>query len=214
MDKRTGTEDIAAAKGPEGADPEPAERTPLRAIFWLFFQIGIMSFGGGLSAWLFRELVEKRKWLTATEFLSGLTLVQALPGVNMTNMSVYVGQRLRGVPGVLTALLALLSGPFFILIGLATVFRQVQSISWSHSVLEGVATAAVGLLLSMGVKAVRNFKPGLAHGAVLVAIIGCVGGLRLPMVPVVAVLAPVSVAIAWWEQSTGRGPKRERSDAR
>src|SRR5512146_299890 len=86
----------------------PAAPPRLRDIFWVFCQIG-----------------EMRKRLTATEFLSGLPLVQALPGVNMTNMSVYVGQRLRGVPGVLTALFGLLIGPFFILIALSTAYHTI-----------------------------------------------------------------------------------------
>ena len=181
------------------ASDAPAQPTRLRDIFWLFFQIGVMSFGGGLSAWLFREIVEKRKWLTATEFLSGLTLVQALPGVNMTNMSVYVGQRLRGVPGVLIALFGLLVGPFFILIALSTAYHTIEDIPWSHAALAGLATSAVGLLLSMGVKAIRAFKPSVAHGLVLIVVVAAVGGLRLPMVPVIVVMAPISVAIAWYE---------------
>jgi chromate transporter len=177
----------------------PSGQTRLRDIFWLFFQIGIMSFGGGLSAWLFREIVEKRKWMTATEFLSGLTLVQALPGVNMTNMSVYVGQRLRGVPGVLTALFGLLVGPFFILIALRTAYHTIDDVPWSHAALAGLATTAVGLLLSMGVKAIRAFKPSMAHGLVLLIVVVTVGGFRLPMVPVIVLMAPISVAIAWFE---------------
>lgn len=192
--------------------PSATERTRLRDIFWLFFQIGVMSFGGGLSAWLFREIVEKRKWLTATEFLSGLTLVQALPGVNMTNMSVYVGQRLRGVPGVLTALFGLLLGPFFILIALSTAYHTIEDIPWSHAALAGLATSAVGLLLSMGVKAIRAFKPSVAHAIVLVVVVVTVGGLRIPMVPVIIVMAPISVAIAWFELK--RKPiRKEAKDA-
>lgn len=208
--------DIRIAEGavaPHGGTSPLQERTSLGAILWLFFQIGVLSFGGGLSAWLYREIVEKRKWLTATDFLGGMALVQALPGVNMTNMSVYVGQRLRGVPGVLTALFGLLSGPFFILIGLGTAFHWVEEVPWSHAALAGVATAAVGLLLSMGVKAIRNLKPGVAHGIILVAIVVAVGGLRLPMIPVVAVLAPISVAVAWFEQRKARASMGD-SDAR
>jgi chromate transporter len=196
---------------PSTAGDASARPTRLRDIFWLFFQIGVMSFGGGLSAWLFREIVEKRKWLTATEFLSGLTLVQALPGVNMTNMSVYVGQRLRGVAGVLTALFGLLVGPFFILIALSTAYHTIDNIAWSHAALAGLATSAVGLLLSMGVKAIRAFKPSVAHGLVLVVIVIAVGGLRLPMVPVIVVMAPLSVAIAWYELK--KKTKKKAGDA-
>jgi chromate transporter len=189
------------------ADNGGARPTPLRSIFGLFFQIGIMSFGGGLSAWLYREIVERRKWLTAVEFLSGMALVQALPGVNMTNLSVYVGQHLRGPKGSVAAVLGLLTGPFFIIIGLAAIFHRIQSVSWSHSVLEGVATTAVGLLFSMSVKAIRSAKMKLGHLAVLAAVVAAVGGLRWPMIPVVLVLAPISVALAWYYK------KRESSDA-
>ena len=48
-------------------------------LFLIFTRIGLTSFGGGLSGWLFREFVQRHRWLTQDEFLSGLAICQTLP---------------------------------------------------------------------------------------------------------------------------------------
>jgi chromate transporter len=67
----------------------------LSTIFLVFLRIGLVSFGGGLFGWIHREVVAKRGWLTDDEFFSGLALAQVLPGTNVSNMTVIIGQRLR-----------------------------------------------------------------------------------------------------------------------
>ena len=168
------------------------------AIFFLFLQIGLFSFGGGVLGWLYREVVEKRGWLRDTDFLGGLTVAQVMPGINVTNMAVYIGQRLRGVIGSAVAVVAILTGPFFFVIGLLMVYGQIQQISWAPNFMQGVATAAVGLFLSVGIKSIRKNIRGIGHYAVMLGIVVAVGILRWPMVPVVLCLAPVSVALAWF----------------
>ena len=75
----------------------------LSDLFNVFFKIGLMSFGGGLVSWIHRDVVIARGWMTNEEFLSGLSLSQVLPGVNSTNTSIFVGQRLRGPVGAVVA---------------------------------------------------------------------------------------------------------------
>lgn len=169
----------------------------LPEIFSLFFQIGLLSFGGGLSAWLYREVVERHRWLTATDFLSGLALSQVMPGVNVANLSIYIGQRLRGIPGAITALIGLLFAPFFIIIGFAAVYAHINSISWAHNFLCGVATAAVGLVMSVALKSIRNTMRDIAPFAIMAIIVLTVGFLHWPMVPVVLIITPISVLLAW-----------------
>ncbi|CAN0501556.1 unnamed protein product, partial [Phaeothamnion confervicola] len=100
---------------------------PLATIFWIFFQIGALSIGGGLTAWLYREIVDKRRLMSGADFIGALTLAQVLPGINMTNLSVYVGQRLRGVEGALVAMFGLLLVPFFAIIAIGSVYAQLKS---------------------------------------------------------------------------------------
>jgi chromate transporter len=181
-----------------GAGTGPAiKHVSLREIFLLFFQIGALSFGGGLVAWVYREVVERRKWLTETEFLGGLTLAQVLPGINMTNMAVYVGQRMRGVAGASIAVTGLLLVPFFAVIGLVSIYAQIETNPTLQSFMDGVATTAVGLFMSVGIKSLRNSVKEVLPLAIMAAIVVMVGILRWPLIPVILGLAPLSVALAW-----------------
>lgn len=188
--------DSAAAPAPHPAHPTAS----VGALFWLFFQIGAMSFGGGLMAWVYREVVEKRRWLAPSDLLSGIALAQVLPGVNITNLAIYVGQRMRGVVGAAAAMTGLLVVPFFAVIGLAAIYTQIDSIPWMHNFMAGVATAAVGLVLSVTLKSIRTSIRGVGPFAVLIAVFVAIGILHWPLLPVVLGLAPVSVALAWFAQ--------------
>jgi chromate transporter len=187
----------------------------LPSLFWLFFQIGAMSFGGGLMAWVYREVVEKRHWLPASDLLSGVALAQVLPGVNITNLSIYVGQRMRGALGAATCLIALLTAPFFWVIGLAAIYHQIEAISWAHAFMSGVATSAVGLVLSVTLKSIRTSVRGIGPIGILLGIFIAIGVLHWPLVPVVAVLAPISVVIAWYstKPSDTAEDEKAKSDA-
>ena len=186
---------------PIGEDPLKRPIGSLPGLFWIFFQIGAMSFGGGLSAWIYREIVTKRGWMTDIDFHTGLALSQVLPGVNNVNMALHVGQRLRGAIGAATCVGAMLLAPFFMIIGLATAYDQIKDIAWVHDLLDGVAAAAVGLLVSVAARSARGTFHGVAPFAVAIAFIVIIGLLRWPMIPVVLTLAPLSVALVWW---TGR----------
>ena len=172
-------------------------RVRLWELFSIFFRIGMFSFGGGLSAWIYREIVELRGWLTEQEFLSGMALSQILPGANVSNLSVYIGQRLRGVSGAVVALLALLTAPFLAVIGLLAVYDRISAIPWAAAAMDGVAAAAIGLLLRMAIRAGRQASTTLSGAVALAATFIGVGVLRWPLIPVVLCVAPLSVAAAW-----------------
>lgn len=182
--------------------PPAKPPVPLLSIFLAFLQLGAVSFGGGLSAWMYREVV-KRGWMEEDEFLAGLGLAQVLPGTNVSNLAVYVGSRLRGAAGASAALIGLLTIPFFGVIALLWVYRQATDRALLQAVLDGVAAAAAGLMLLMAWKTGRRAARTLAGALVLIATFVLIGVLGLPMIPVVLCLVPISVAAAW-----PRGPRR------
>lgn len=193
-----------AATGDGAPTSEPApQQVSLRTIFWIFFQIGALSFGGGLTAWLYREIVEKRNLMSGADFMGGMTLAQVMPGINMTNMSVYVGQRLRGVKGAVTAMAGLLLVPFFAIILIGTFYAQIKEIEVLHHFLDGVAATAVGLLLAMTIKAIKVTRMGAMQLFIGALVVLAVGILRLPMVPVILVLAPISIWLCWPKATGG-----------
>src|SRR5689334_12613673 len=72
------------------------ESVGLVELFLLFSQLGLSSFGGGVSAWIHRAFVERRGWLSEAEFSAALALGRIMPGANVVNLAILVGQRLRG----------------------------------------------------------------------------------------------------------------------
>jgi chromate transporter len=170
---------------------------PLYSIFWVFFRIGMFSFGGGLTGWMYRDVVTLRGWITDNDFLSGLALGQILPGANVANLAVYIGQHLRGSVGATCALLGLLTGPFFAVIGMAIAYDQIVGMPWIQDSMSGAAAAAIGLMLLVALKGAQQASRHLASLIVFLATFVAVGILQWPLVPVVLCLAPVSVFLAW-----------------
>lgn len=173
----------------------------LHQIFLAFCNIGAFSFGGGISGLIHREIVHNKKWLSDTEMLAGLALAQVVPGANVANTCVYVGQRLRGVPGAAAALLGLLCIPFFATVFVYLMWDQLSAIPMMDSVVDGVAAAAVGLNLRLAMVGAQRSFPKIFPMLIMAATIVAVGVLRWPIIPVMAVLAPLSIAYAWPRKS-------------
>jgi chromate transporter len=177
-------------------DARPISKIGLPAIFAAFFRLGVTSFGGGTAGWLYREIVERRRWITDQEFLSDSALGRLAPGSGGVNLTVQVGQRLRGAPGAVAAVLGLLSGPLAIVVALAIGYQRIGQSTMLDAVFDGVAAAAVGLTFATGLKLVQFRAASTVPLAVTCATVLCVGVLRWPMIPVVFCLAPVSIGLA------------------
>jgi len=171
-------------------------RIGLPAIFAAFFWLGVTSFGGNTAAWLYHRIVQRRHWVTDTEFLAGVALGRIMPGSGGVNLTVQVGQRLRGSAGAAAAVVGLLSGPLVTVVAFAMAYT---TIGWSpavHAVLDGIAAAAIGLTFATGLKLLPGGSARLGPLAVTLATVLCVGVLRWPMLPVVLCLAPISIGLA------------------
>lgn len=169
----------------------------LLQILLLFARVGLTSFGGGLSAWIYREVVTRRGWLKEEEFLGALTLGQILPGSNVVNLSIYVGYRMKGAIGSVVAVTSLLVPPMAVIVLLATVFHEFAQLAWLHRFLEGVAAAAVGMTASVGFRTARALLADQRWPLLLIlAVFLAVGVLRWPLVPVAIVAGSVGLVIA------------------
>ena len=174
-----------------------ANDVSLLQILLLFARVGLTSFGGGLSAWIYREVVTQRGWLKEEEFLGALTLGQILPGSNVVNLSIYVGYRMKGAMGSAVAVTSLLVPPMIVIVMLATGFHQFARLAWVHRFLEGIAAAAVGMTASVGFRAARALLAGQRLPLLLiVAVFVAVGVMRWPLVPVAIAAGAAGLAIA------------------
>jgi chromate transporter len=197
------------------AVPSRSRTSGALALFLLFSGLGLSTFGGGVSAWMHRAFVERRRALTEREFGAAMALARILPGANVVNLAVVVGHRVGGGAGALAAVLGLLVGPGLCVVALAMVYDRVAGSTIVHAALEGAAAAAVGLVLATAIKSGRALVAGrksardgaakVAAAAIAAGTFGTVAILRLPTVPVVLCLTPLSIAFAYaaWRRSAG-----------
>ncbi len=172
-------------------------KVSLMALLGAFVRLGMATFGGGVQAWVHHDIVVKRGWLDEKEFLSGLTVAQVLPGANPVNIALYVGMRLRGGVGGTIAVLGMVIPAFCVILVLGYLYRTYGHFEIVHFVLAGMAAAAVGATLQMGIKVAARLPRNVMAPVVAGVCFAVVGILRWPMVPVVAVAAPVSIAWAF-----------------
>lgn len=182
--------------------------TSVLRLFVLFSYIGLSSFGGAVPAWMHRAFVERRAWLEEREFSAALALARIVPGVNVVNLAVLVGNRLRGTRGAAAAVTGLLLGPSLVAVGLAVLYRQFTGTLLLSTLLSGTSAAAVGLLIGMGISsggrlASRRIRSGgrITQSASAIAFLATmfvlVGVLRFSTVPTVLCVAPLSIGVAF-----------------
>lgn len=162
-------------------------------LFALFCRIGLTSFGGGVSSWLFREMVRNKRWIAEEEFLTALALCQALPGLNVTNIAVWMGNRFQGARGVAFALAGIVVLPSILIVLIGLLFAFVLRYPLTQVAMTGAVAAAVGLPFSMGLLMASRLRRALPL-AVMAGTFAAIGIFRLPLLWVVLVAGTLSIA--------------------
>ena len=181
------------------AAPDSARRPTSRELFLGFLRLGMISFGGALPLSR-RMLVEREGWLNGEEFAELLGLCQFLPGGNIINMSVAVGTRFRGPKGGLAALLGLITVPGMVVILLGVIYDHFRDNIYVQHLFAGLAAAASGLMIAMGVKVAKPLfrdKPAMAMACLSFVVIALA---RFPLLYGMVGLTLMSAALVVWRQ--------------
>ena len=178
-------------------------------LFRAFTVLALQGFGGVLPI-AHRELVDRRRWLTHEQFAEMLSVGQVLPGPNVCNLALMVGDRHFGWRGAFAALAGILTAPLVIVLVLAWLYAQFAAQPMVAGAIRGMGAVAAGLILAMAFKLAPTLKnnplPLALCGAAALATWVLVGLMRLPMAWVVLCLGGAMVAFAaWW---LGREPTR------
>jgi chromate transporter len=180
------------------AVPPAGTRPSLSELFIAFVKVSLSGFGGALP-WARRMLVERKGWMTVDEFNEAFALSQFLPGPNIVNFSVVFGTRFGGGAGAAVALAGLMGPPLVLVTCLAFLYSRFGDIDTIGRILSGITAAAAGLLIGVVAKmAAPLFAKRWDVGpAIAVLAFAGVALMRWPLPYVFAVLAPVSIALAW-----------------
>lgn len=121
-------------------------------LFLTFFKIGAFTFGGGwaMISIIEREIVDRHKWIEKSEFLDLLAVAQALPGILAVNISVSVGDRLRGAKGSIVAALGTILPSFMMILAVAIFLTpdMIKSNPTVTAVFKGIRPAVVALIIA------------------------------------------------------------------
>jgi chromate transporter len=146
-------------------------------VAWL--AIGTQSFGGGSSTlFLIHQLCIHRGWLEEEEFVRIWALVQIAPGINLLKLTILIGHRLRGWPGLLIACAGLLLPSAMVTVLMTAGFSAIRNQPIVQAAMRGILPATIGLGLAMSLQMLRpllnqGWREGSARlGAHLLILIG------------------------------------------
>ncbi|NBT55043.1 MAG: chromate transporter [Betaproteobacteria bacterium] len=185
-----------------GSSPRPES---LAALFWSFTGLALQGFGGVLAI-VQRELVERRRWLTAEQFVEDWAVAQVLPGPNVVNLSLMLGDRFFGLRGALVAMAGILTFPLLLVLLLATLYASVQALPLAQGALRGMGAVAAGLITASGLKLWPALKQNVLGTLVIIGSIAitivAIAWLRLPLAWVLLGLG--GLTCAWAYRQLGR----------
>ena len=166
-------------------------------LFSVFFQIGAVTFGGGLAMlpMLERELVTRRRWLTAERLVDYFAIGQSTPGIIAVNVATFVGHSRRGIPGAIVATLGIVLPSILVICVIAGLLGTFADVPAVQKALRGINVVVAVLLVfavsRVGVKTVTDWITGaIALTAFLVIVLWDV-----PAVLVVLVSALLGILV-------------------
>lgn len=119
-------------------------------LFWSFFKIGLFTFGGGYAmiSIIEDEIIRRKQWIEHKEFLDLLALAQSAPGPIALNTSVFVGYKMYGYRGAVSALLGVSLPSFVIILTIAIFFAQFRYNPVVDAAFRGMRPAVVALIIA------------------------------------------------------------------
>lgn len=166
--------------------------------------LALQGFGGVLAV-VQRVLVDEKGWLTNEEFIEEWAVAQILPGPNVVNLALMIGDRYFGLRGGLAALAGMLTFPLLVVLVIAALFASVADMPMAQGALKGMGAVSAGLIAAVGLRLVTALKSNVMSVGVCIALAAmtfiAIAILRIPLVWVLLGLG--SVATYWAYRQLG-----------
>lgn len=186
-------------------------------LFLVMFKIGLFTFGGGYAmiSLLESELVAKRKWLENDEFINVVAIAESTPGPVAINAATYVGYKLAGVWGSLSATIAVALPSFSIIFLISLFFDAFLSLKYVAYAFDGIQVCVIFLILSAGVKMLIKLEKtvwNIAVTAVVIAVMIALSVLSIAFSSVWYILITAGLALLLYLFSYFRARRKENSE--
>jgi len=180
--------------------PPLAQPSSNKELFVAFTWLALQGFGGVLAV-AQRVLCEQKRWLSREQFVEILALAQILPGPNVCNVALMVGDRFLGWRGAFAALAGMMAIPLVIVLLATMIYTQYASHPAVAGALRGMAAVSAGLIIGTGCKLAAALRANPLRLPVCTVLLSstfaAVALLRWPLVWVILALGVVACAVAW-----------------
>jgi chromate transporter len=190
-----------------------ARPTSCLDLFLTFSKLALQGFGGVLAI-AQQVLCDQKRWLTRAEFVELLSIGQVLPGPNVCNVSLMVGDRFFGWRGAFSALAGMMLIPLVVVLALTALYEQFSALPAVSGALRGMGAVAAGLIIGTALKLAQALARNpiglgfcLAFGGATFAMVALA---RWPLVWILLGLGLSACTLAWLRISA----LDRRSDAR
>jgi chromate transporter len=113
-----------------------------------FLRLGSIGFGGpvALVGYMYRDLVEKRRWITDEDYKEGLTLAQLMPGPLAAQLAMYLGYVHCRIVGATVAGIAFVLPSFLMVVAIGWAYVRYGGLPWMQAAFYGVGAAVIGII--------------------------------------------------------------------
>ena len=184
---------------------QPASRTDL---FWTFTLLALQGFGGVLAI-AQRVLCEQKRWLTREQFVEVLAVGQVLPGPNICNVALMIGDRFFGWRGAFAALAGMMAIPALLVLAITILYAEFATHPVVAGALKGMGAVSAGLIVATALKlvgALRTNPMGMPACVGLgILMFAAVALLRWPLAWMLLGAGVVACVYAWFRLGVGPG---------
>jgi chromate transporter len=163
-------------------DPTLSAPASNKDLFVTFTRLALQGFGGVLPI-AQRVLCDQKRWLSKEQFVEILALGQVLPGPNVCNVALMVGDRFFGWRGAFSALAGMMLAPLFIVLMITALYAQFAMNPMVAGALKGMGAVSAGLIIGSALKLIPTLKNN---------------PIGVPLCAVIAIVAFASVALLRW----------------
>ena len=160
-----------------------------------------------------KEIVDKHHWLEKDEFLDQLAVAQSLPGILAVNISVAVGDRLRGMKGSMCAALGTILPSFMIILAIAIFLTPdlIKNNEILSKVFKGIRPAA--LIIAPVITSAKAAKIGWKTVAIPIAVALLIWS-KLPIVsnPILYIVLGGIGGYLWYRRQLKRTRELQRKE--
>lgn len=166
-------------------------------MFITFFKIGAFTFGGGYAMVpiIQNEIVNKYHWMDEKEFIDALSITQAFPGAVAVNTSIYVGYKLKKIPGAIVCTLGTVLPSFITISIVARFFVEFRDNATIERIFMGVRPAVVALIIAAVFELFKGDQSSNIYAKVLIILltIGAIVFLEINPIWIILFGAVVSI---------------------